>query len=115
MLVERNLTPSHCYQFDAGPSSRCPKPGGGSQVSSRAPEGQHKGTPVSKSASLRARLKCLCGSASSMGNIQEELETCAHLQGCDLIGIVDTWWDGSYDWSIGMEGYRLFSKDWQGR
>ena len=45
----------------------------------------------------------------------EELETCAHLQGYDLIGIMETWWDGSYDWSVGMEGYRLFRKDRQGR
>ena len=50
-----------------------------------------------------------------MGNKQEELETCACLQGCDLIGITETWWGGSEDWSVGMEGYRLFSKDRQGR
>ncbi|GAB0181539.1 hypothetical protein GRJ2_000619200 [Grus japonensis] len=36
-------------------------------------------------------------------------------QGYDLIGIMETWWDGSYDWSVGMEGYRLFRKDRQGR
>ncbi|GAB0209553.1 hypothetical protein GRJ2_003421000 [Grus japonensis] len=40
---------------------------------------------------------------------------CTHLQGCDLIGITERWWDGSYDWSVGMEGYRLFRKDRQGR
>ncbi|GAB0187326.1 hypothetical protein GRJ2_001197900 [Grus japonensis] len=28
---------------------------------------------------------------------------------------METWWDGSYDWSVGMEGYRLFRKDRQGR
>ncbi|GAB0202830.1 hypothetical protein GRJ2_002748600 [Grus japonensis] len=50
-----------------------------------------------------------------MGNKQEDLETCAHLQGYDLIGITETWWDSSYDWSVGMEGYRLFRKDRQGR
>ncbi|GAB0193880.1 mitochondrial enolase superfamily member 1 [Grus japonensis] len=50
-----------------------------------------------------------------MGNKQEELETCVCLQGYDLIGITETWWDGSYDWSVGMEGYRLFRKDRQGR
>ncbi|GAB0175756.1 hypothetical protein GRJ2_000040800 [Grus japonensis] len=50
-----------------------------------------------------------------MGNKQEELEMCTHLQGYDLIGITEMWWDGSYDWSIGMEGYRLFRKDRQGR
>ncbi|GAB0208322.1 hypothetical protein GRJ2_003297900 [Grus japonensis] len=51
----------------------------------------------------------------SMGNKQEELETCTCLQGYDLIGITETWWHGSYDWSVGMEGYRLFRKDRQGR
>ncbi|GAB0203333.1 hypothetical protein GRJ2_002798900 [Grus japonensis] len=50
-----------------------------------------------------------------MGNKQEELETCARLQGYDLIGIMERWWNGSYDWSVGMEGYRLFRKDRQGR
>ncbi|GAB0207584.1 hypothetical protein GRJ2_003224100 [Grus japonensis] len=50
-----------------------------------------------------------------MGNKQEELETCVSLQGYDLIGITETWWDSSYDWSVGMEGYRLFRKDRQGR
>ena len=50
-----------------------------------------------------------------MGNKQEELEMCACLQGYDFIGITEMWWDGSYDWSIGMEGYRLFRKDRQGR
>ena len=28
-----------------------------------------------------------------------------------IIIITETWWDGSYDWSVGMEGYRLFRKD----
>ncbi|GAB0208248.1 hypothetical protein GRJ2_003290500 [Grus japonensis] len=50
-----------------------------------------------------------------MGNKQEELETCVCLQGYDLIGITETWWDSSYDCSVGMEGYRLFRKDRQGR
>ncbi|PKU49340.1 rna-directed dna polymerase from mobile element jockey-like [Limosa lapponica baueri] len=50
-----------------------------------------------------------------MGNKQEELETCAHLQGYNLIGITKTWWDGSYYCSVGMEGYRLFRKDRLGR
>ncbi|GAB0205228.1 hypothetical protein GRJ2_002988400 [Grus japonensis] len=50
-----------------------------------------------------------------MGNKQEELETCVCLQGYGLIGITGTWWDSSYDWSVGMEEYRLFRKDRQGR
>ncbi|PKU42977.1 hypothetical protein llap_6738 [Limosa lapponica baueri] len=36
-------------------------------------------------------------------------------KGYDLIDITETWWDGSYDSSVGMEGYRLFTKDRQGR
>ncbi|GAB0180798.1 hypothetical protein GRJ2_000545100 [Grus japonensis] len=72
-------------------------------------------TPASKSASSGAQLKCLYVNAWSMGDKQEELETCVCLQGCDLIGITETWWDSSYDWSVGMEGYRLFRKDRQGR
>ncbi|GAB0178102.1 hypothetical protein GRJ2_000275500 [Grus japonensis] len=50
-----------------------------------------------------------------MGNKQEELEKCVRLQGYDLTGITETWWDSSCDWSVGMEGYRLFRKDRQGR
>ena len=38
-----------------------------------------------------------------------------YVQGCDLTGILDTWCDGLYDWSVGMEGYRIFKKDRQGR
>ncbi|KAM9653655.1 uncharacterized protein ACIBXB_010484 [Morphnus guianensis] len=29
--------------------------------------------------------------------------------------IVLAWWDGSYDWSVGVEGHRVFRKDRQGR
>jgi len=28
---------------------------------------------------------------------------------------MEMWWDGSYAWSVGMEGYRLFGKDRQER
>jgi len=28
---------------------------------------------------------------------------------------MEMWWDGFYDCSVGMEGYRLFRKDGQGR
>ncbi|GAB0208750.1 hypothetical protein GRJ2_003340700 [Grus japonensis] len=72
-------------------------------------------TPANKSASSGAQLKCLYANARSMGNKEEELETCVCLQGYDLIGITEMWWDSSYDWSVGMEGYRLFRKDRQGR
>ncbi|GAB0199663.1 hypothetical protein GRJ2_002431700 [Grus japonensis] len=72
-------------------------------------------TPANKSTSSGAQLKCLYANARSMGNKQEELETCVCLQGYDIIGITETWWDSSCDWSVGMEGYRFFRKDRQGR
>lgn len=37
------------------------------------------------------------------------------MQGSDLIGISETWWDGFYDGSVGMEGHGLFRKDGPGR
>ncbi|PKU35905.1 hypothetical protein llap_13795 [Limosa lapponica baueri] len=81
-------------------------------------EEQHKGnaaTPASKSVPLGAQLKCLYTNTCSVGNKQEEIETHARLQGYDLIGITEMWWDGSYDWRVGMEGYRFFRKDRLGR
>ncbi|TRZ07523.1 hypothetical protein HGM15179_019577, partial [Zosterops borbonicus] len=33
----------------------------------------------------------------------EDLETSTYLHEYDIIGITDTWWDGSDDWSPGME------------
>ncbi|GAB0205350.1 hypothetical protein GRJ2_003000600 [Grus japonensis] len=63
----------------------------------------------SVSYSWGAQLKCLYANTRSMGKKQKELETCAPLQGHDLIGITETWWDGSYDWSVGMK------EDRQGR
>ncbi|PKU36538.1 hypothetical protein llap_13164 [Limosa lapponica baueri] len=71
--------------------------------------------PTSKSASTGNQLKCHYANACSMGNKQEDLEMCAHLQSYDHTGITETWWDGSYDWSVGMEEYRLFRKDRLGR
>ena len=37
------------------------------------------------------------------------------LQGYSPLGIMETWWDGSQNWSVAMEGYRLFRKDRLGR
>ena len=43
-------------------------------------------------------------------NENDALEFCVQLQGKDLVGITETWWDGSHDWSVAMERYRLFRK-----
>ena len=59
-------------------------------------------------------LKCLYTNARSKGNKHDKLDICMHSQDCDLVGITDTWWDGSHDWSVAMETYRLFRKDRKG-
>ena len=46
-----------------------------------------------------------------MGNKHSELEICLQLQGYDLIGIRETWCDGSHDWHVAMKGYSVFRKD----
>jgi len=84
-------------------------------VTRRAPEGQNKGAPERRSASLGIQIKCLYANATSMGNKQEKSEMCAHLQGYDVIGMTETWCGGACDWSVGMEGYRLSRKDRKGR
>ncbi|XP_073188209.1 uncharacterized protein [Lepidochelys kempii] len=60
-------------------------------------------------------LKCLYTNAQSLGNKQGELEVLVMSRNYDVIGITETWWDNSYDWSTVMDGYKLFRKDRQGR
>lgn len=33
------------------------------------------------------------------------------LWGYDFVEIMKTWWDGSYDWSVALEGYELFRRN----
>ncbi|GAB0179105.1 hypothetical protein GRJ2_000375800 [Grus japonensis] len=96
-------------------TNRCPE-----QEKDRRSAGEHlkhstKEFQPLQPVSSGAKLKCLSANACSMGNKQEELEICAHLLDYDLIGITEAWWDGSYDWSVGMERYSAFRKDRQGR
>jgi len=44
-----------------------------------------------------AQLQCLYANTHSMGNKQEEIDMCPHMQGYDLIGITETSWDDSCD------------------
>ena len=64
---------------------------------------------------LIAQLKCLYANARSMGNKQEELETVVQLDKYDLIALREMWCDGSHNWNIGIEGYKLLRKDKQRR
>ncbi|KAK4830989.1 hypothetical protein QYF61_014560 [Mycteria americana] len=50
-----------------------------------------------------------------MRNKQDELEALVSSQNYDIIGISEIWWNESHDWSAGMEGYRPFRRDRQGR
>ena len=38
-----------------------------------------------------------------MRNKQDELEMLVSSQNYDIIGISETWWNESHDWSAGME------------
>ncbi|CAM5095768.1 unnamed protein product [Natator depressus] len=72
--------------------------------------------PHTKKAGRSVRyLKCLYTNARSLGNKQGELEVLAQSKNYDVIGITETWWDNSHDWSTVVGGYKLFRKDRQGR
>lgn len=45
-----------------------------------------------------------------MGSKQEELEVTMLLESHNLVAINETWWDRSYDWSVTINGYRLFRR-----
>jgi len=45
---------------------------------------------------------------------KQELET-VHMKYCDLIAIMETWWDYLQNWNITIEDYKLFRSDRQGR
>ncbi|KAK4810955.1 hypothetical protein QYF61_013363 [Mycteria americana] len=62
-----------------------------------------------------AHLKCLCTNARNMRNKPDEMEVLVSSQSYDVIGISETWWNESHDRSAGMEGYRLFRRNRQGR
>jgi len=51
----------------------------------------------------------------SMGNKQEELEATMLLESYDLTALTETQWDESHDWSVAIEGYRLFRRDRWGK
>lgn len=46
-----------------------------------------------------------------MGKKHDESGICVRLQGYSLVGVTETWWDVSHDWSVVMEEYRPFRKD----
>ncbi|KAK4817118.1 hypothetical protein QYF61_027981 [Mycteria americana] len=75
----------------------------------------HKGCSSMKETRVTAQLKCLYTKACSTGNKQEELEAIVHQENYDMVAITETWWDDSHNWSVAMDGYKLFRRDRQGR
>jgi len=51
-----------------------------------------------------ASLQCLYSNACCVGNRQEELEIRVCSQGCDVIAIMETWWDSSHNWHAVVDG-----------
>lgn len=49
--------------------------------------------------------------AHSIGNKQEELESCVQSQSFDLIAIIETLWNSSCDWNVVLNSCKLFGKD----
>jgi len=43
--------------------------------------------------------------------LEHQLEATMLLESCDLVAITETWWDKSHDWSVAINGYRLFRRD----
>ena len=37
------------------------------------------------------------------------------LESYNLVAITEIWWDKSHDWSVAIDGYRLFRRDRRGR
>ena len=48
-------------------------------------------------------LKCLYPNACSMRNEQDELEALTSSQSYDIVGISESWWNETHDWSAEME------------
>ncbi|KAF4798119.1 hypothetical protein TURU_067367 [Turdus rufiventris] len=65
--------------------------------------------PLQSVRQLRAPSQMPLWNYASHGNKQES-ETCTPLQGHDLVGIMETGWDGSYDWSTEIKGHRFFRR-----
>ncbi|KAK4820905.1 hypothetical protein QYF61_008137 [Mycteria americana] len=74
-----------------------------------------KGCSPMKETWATAQLKCLYTNARSTGNKQEELEAIVHQENYDMVAITETWWDDSHNWSVAMDGYKLFRRDRRGR
>jgi len=88
--------------------------GANKEISVKHPKA-NKGCSSMKVTRPTAQMKCLCTNACSMGNKHEELEATVLLESYDLIALIETWWKESRDWSVAIDGYRLFRRDREGK
>ena len=82
------------------------------------PENSHIAIRVSflgKMKGFIAHLKCIYTNASSMGNKQKELKAIVQLENCDIVAIMETWWDNLHNWSAAVDGHKLARRDRQGK
>ena len=70
-----------------------------------------RGTMLELGLRQMTRLKCIYTNACSMSNKQEELEAIVRQANYDLVATTETWWDCSHDWSVVIDGYKLFRRD----
>ncbi|RMC22218.1 hypothetical protein DUI87_00529 [Hirundo rustica rustica] len=61
-----------------------------------------------------AQLRCMYTNARSMGN-KQELEAMVQQQSCDVVTIMEMWWDDFHSWSAALDGYKPFRRDRKGR
>ena len=88
--------------------------GANKEASVKHPKG-NKGCSSVQVARPTAQMKWLYTNAHSMGNKQQELEGTMLLEIYDLIVIAETWWGESRDWSVVIDGHRLFRRDRWGK
>lgn len=58
-----------------------------------------------------AQLNCIYTNAYSTGNNQEDLEATVYQENGDIVAILETPWDGSHNWGVTLDGYKLFGRD----
>lgn len=61
-----------------------------------------------KATGSAVQLKCLYTNTHSLGN-KQELEATVLLQNHNVVAIAETWWDDSHDYSVVINGYKLFT------
>ena len=66
---------------------------------------------VGKARAPKGTLACLYTNARSLGNKQEELILPLSANNYDVIGITETCWDSTHDWTSGIDGCTLYRRD----